>query len=266
MASISNLNSLIAAAKNSGVVTWDGDLEDILTEISTLIKDRGLLSKTSSTQLVGLSSSEGYFAVVKDSGLWQYTYSASTPTAPHVAADSTDYYWVMIANFDEVPLSLAGLTDVNISSANIGQAVIFNDNNNKWENGDLAPVQIVDPLNGQTLMYSESDSKFINKGLNIIESSVATGIQLTEDDDLLLITDDTLVYDVELPITPYDGKVIGVAYSVSPVGGGKVNVNVNGVSIFTIDGLGGVSYDESQYAATFQYSNALGSYVIISAR
>ena len=266
MASVTNLNALIAAAKSGGVVTWDGDLEDILNEISTLIKDRGILLYATSADLVGVGSDEGYFAIVEDGGLWRYTYSATAPTEPYVAADVADYYWVMVANYDNVQLSLSALTDVNIAGETNGQTIAFNSSNSKWENADLAPMAIVTPTNGQTLYYDDTVAKFVNRSVSVISSGAPTTINLTNNDDILLITDKNANYVVNLPYPTYDGKEIDIAYSVQPNGSGNVEVDANGIAIFNLDGNGSYGFTDAKFAATFKYDESTLNYVVISSR
>ena len=252
MASISNLNALIAAAKDSGVVTWDGDLDDILTEISTLIQERGILSKTSYLQLETTYSTEGAFAVVKDNGLWQYVFSISLPTAPYISVlGHPNYYWVMVANFDQVPLSLAGLTDVNISTPISGQTILFNNGaNSKWENGDLAPLRIVSPINGQTFKYNTTYNKFANTSPSIVENS-ASVYSVPETVDVVIQTDYTTTpLEVALPITTYSGKEFTIVYGAQTTGG-TTEITKDGNVIFTIDGT--YTYSTAAFGVTLVY-------------
>lgn len=66
--------------------------------------------------------------------------------------------------------ALASMTDVAISSASDGQALVYDSNTNKWKNGgapasaleDLTDVNITSASNGQVLTYDSATSKWKN--------------------------------------------------------------------------------------------------------
>lgn len=75
--------------------------------------------------------------------------------------------------------TLAGLTDVDITTPTNNQVLKYNSSTNKWENGsgggttaglgDLSDVTLTTPTNGQTLVYDSANSKWVNS--NASESS-----------------------------------------------------------------------------------------------
>lgn len=75
--------------------------------------------------------------------------------------------------------TLAGLTDVTITTPSNNQVLKYNSSTNKWENGsgsgtttslsDLSDVTLTTPINGQTLVYDSANSRWIND--NASESS-----------------------------------------------------------------------------------------------
>lgn len=260
MATISGLNYLINHAKDSGVVDWEGDLKSILDRISLLIKERGLLYYEDAADLVGVSNSESQFALVKDTGLYQYVYSASTPTVPYENADIANYYWVMVANYKELPLSLSSLLDVNITNPIIGQVIGYNDSNGKWENYDIIPTRILTPLNGQTLEYSTDYAKFVNKSVNIIYGGATAAIDLVEGNDTLVLQDASVNYIITLPLT-FKGKTFTIAYDVAP-STGDATIKYDGSTIYQINGT--QSYSEAVFNVTLQFDSDNNQYVPIS--
>ena len=68
--------------------------------------------------------------------------------------------------------TLAGLTDVTITTPTNNQVLKYNSSTNKWENGsgggttaglgDLSDVTLTTPTNGQTLVYDSANSIWVN--------------------------------------------------------------------------------------------------------
>jgi len=260
MNTISTLNTLIAHAKSSGFVEWANDLETIQEYISQLILERGILEVSNTSGLSGMQS-ETQFAIVSGVGLYQYLYLSSSPTNPVYPTYTTaGYYWLQIANYKQLPLALASLSDVNISSPTNLQAIMYNSSNSKWENGDLLPTKILSPTNQQVLSYNSTYKAFVNRSPSVTTVGANIGYNATIDDDFILINDSSTDH-INLPNSPSNlanvpvGKKITVAYT----DGGLSNVTtLNGVSgsVCEISPSASPSFGVVKYSVTLQYSGS----------